>query len=149
MREFPHWDRGSEEIKQYVKQCESHGERTHRPCQPRSRTSAHPTDSSPLFACSFRHNATLQHRRLSSVTATVTKPSGKRTSENSYSRDCLENAPRHDGGLRSALWRARDTPRICPMTNGTVSALICPSTHVEVAPGSTACGRSSMPSSTF
>src|SRR5215204_553807 len=99
--QFPHWDRGSEEIKQYVKQCESHGERTHRPCQPRSRTSAHPTDSSPLFACSFRHNSTLQHRRLSSVTTNVTKQKiqdelpripKRRSAQNFYSAHWCENS---------------------------------------------------------
>src|SRR5215211_2341977 len=103
MREFPHWDPGREEIKQYVKQCESHGERTHRPCQPRSRTSAHPTDSSPLSACSFRHNSTLQHRRLSSVTTNVTKQKiqdelwrmpKRRSSQNSYSTKFVNKARR-------------------------------------------------------
>src|SRR5215203_709708 len=88
---IPSWDRGGEELKQCVNQCESHGERTHRPCQPRSRTSAHPTDSSPLFPCPFCHNPTLQHYRLPSVTTTVTKQNIqgelprillKRTSEN-------------------------------------------------------------------
>jgi hypothetical protein len=39
-----------------------------------------------------------------------------------YSPKCLERLSGKsrgcDGGLRSALWRAGDTPRICPMTNG-------------------------------
>jgi hypothetical protein len=39
-----------------------------------------------------------------------------------YSPKCLERLSGKsrgcDGGLRSALWRAGDTPRICPTTNG-------------------------------
>jgi hypothetical protein len=35
---------------------------------------ARPTDNSHLCSCPFRHNPTLQHHRLSSVTITVTKP---------------------------------------------------------------------------
>src|SRR5215213_3314815 len=108
--QFPHWDRGSEEIKQYVNQCESHGERTHRPCQPRSRTSAHPTDSSPPFACSFRHNSTLQHRRLSSVTATVTKPSGERTSENAQKAKFAGGVTPRIAAPPSTRARERDPP---------------------------------------
>ena len=53
-----------------------------------------------------------------------------------------------DGGLRSALWRTSDIPRICPTTNGVASARIFPSPPGEDAPGCTACGPSSMPSST-
>jgi transposase len=53
-----------------------------------------------------------------------------------------------DGCLRSSLWRARDTPRICPMRNGVASALIFPNPPEKGAPGFTACGRSSTPSST-
>ena len=34
---------------------------------------ARPADNSTLFLCPFRHNATLQHYRLSSVTTTVTR----------------------------------------------------------------------------
>src|SRR5829696_4671332 len=43
-----------------------------------------------------------------------------------------------DGGLRSALWRAKDTPRICPTTNGVASAHIFPSPQDKDAPASTA-----------
>src|SRR3712207_2680547 len=43
-----------------------------------------------------------------------------------------------DGCLRSLPWRARDTPRIFPTTNGAVSARICPSTRDKEAPGFTA-----------
>jgi hypothetical protein len=41
-------------------------------------------------------------------------------------RDCPES-PTHgrDGGLLCALWRAGDTPRICPTTNGVASVRIC------------------------
>src|SRR5215218_11037707 len=54
----------------------------------------------------------------------------------------------HDVCLRSALWRARDTPRICPMKNGVASALIFPNPPEKGATGFMACGRSSTPSST-
>src|ERR687893_807270 len=53
----------------------------------------------------------------------------------------------HDVCLRSALWRARDTLRICPMRNGVASALIFPNPPEKGAPGFTACGRSSTASS--
>jgi len=53
-----------------------------------------------------------------------------------------------EGGLRSALWRAGDTLRICPTTNGVASARICLAPQGEDAPGFTAYGRSSTPSST-
>jgi hypothetical protein len=48
------------------------------------------------------------------------------------------------GGLRSALWRAGDIPRIYP-TSGVASARICLAPQVKDAPGFTAYGRSSMP----
>jgi hypothetical protein len=54
----------------------------------------------------------------------------------------------HDVCLRSALWRARDTLRICPMRNGVASALIFPNPPEKGAPGFMVCGRSSTPSST-
>src|SRR5215213_5112887 len=53
-------------------------------------------------------------------------------------RDCLETAPRHDDGLRSAPWRSPDTPRICPTTNGSASARIFPNPREKDAPGCTA-----------
>src|SRR5215208_8033247 len=68
--------------KEEAERCERQRQRTHRPREPRSRVAAHPTASSTLFPCPFCHNTTLQHDRLPSVTATVTKPSGERTSEN-------------------------------------------------------------------
>jgi transposase len=43
-----------------------------------------------------------------------------------------------DVGLRSAPWRAEDTPRICPTTNGVVSARTCPAPQDKDAPGFTA-----------
>src|SRR5215208_4064574 len=43
-----------------------------------------------------------------------------------------------DDGLRSAPWRAGDTPRICPTTNGVLSARIFPSPREKDAPGCTA-----------
>src|SRR5215218_5658598 len=54
-----------------------------------------------------------------------------------------------DGGLRSALWRAGDTPPICPTTNGVASVRIFPSPQGGDVLGYTAYGRSSTPSSTF
>src|SRR3712207_9423084 len=55
---------------------------------------------------------------------------------------------RRDGDLRSVPWRAGDTPRTCPTTNGVASARIFPSPQGGDAQGFTACGRSSTPSST-
>jgi|SRR5215218_5294846 len=52
------------------------------------------------------------------------------------------------GSLRSAPWRAGDTLRICPTTNGVASARICPDPQDKDALGFTAYGRSSTPSST-
>jgi hypothetical protein len=43
-----------------------------------------------------------------------------------------------DVGLRSAPWRAEDTPRICPTNNGVVSARTCPAPQEKDAPGFTA-----------
>src|SRR3954454_11606945 len=55
---------------------------------------------------------------------------------------------RRDGGLRSALWRAGDTLRICPTTNGVASIRIFPSPQGGDVLGCTAYGRSSTLSST-
>jgi hypothetical protein len=71
-----------------------------------------------------------------------------RTSQNTSFRDCLESLSGHDGGLRSALWRAGDIPRICLTTNGIVSGRIFPSPQDKDVPGCTACGPSSTPFST-
>src|SRR5829696_3042022 len=46
------------------------------------------------------------------------------------------------GGLRSALWRAKDTLRICPTMNGVASVRICLVPQGKDAPGFTAYGRS-------
>jgi hypothetical protein len=46
--------------------------RSERPCQPGGRVGAHPTETSTVFACPFRHNPTLQDYRLQSVTTIVT-----------------------------------------------------------------------------
>ena len=54
----------------------------------------------------------------------------------------------HDVCLRSALRRARGTPRIRPTRNGVASARIFPNPPGKVAPGFLACGRSWRPSST-
>ena len=70
------------------------------------------------------------------------------SSENSPSRDCLESLGGRDGGLRSVLWRAGDTPRICQTVNGVASARIFPVLQGKDVPGFTASGRSSMPFST-
>src|SRR5918998_6944573 len=53
-----------------------------------------------------------------------------------------------DGGLRSVPWRAVDTLRICPTTNGVTSARIFPSPQGGDLLGCTPYGRSSTPSST-
>ncbi len=53
-----------------------------------------------------------------------------------------------DGGVRSAPWRAGDTPRIYPTTNGIASVRIFPSPQGEDVLGCTAYGQSSTPSST-
>src|SRR5215204_2430227 len=49
----------------------------------------------------------------------------------------------HDVCLRSALWRARDTPRICPIKNPLASALIFPNPPDKVAPNFMSFGLSS------
>src|SRR5829696_6660065 len=53
-----------------------------------------------------------------------------------------------DGSLRCAPWRAGDTLQICPTMNGVASVRIFPSPQGGDAPGFTAYGRSSTPSST-
>jgi hypothetical protein len=52
-----------------------------------------------------------------------------------------------DGGLRSTLWRAGDTPPICQTTNGGASSPISPSPQGKDAQGFTAYELSSTPSS--
>src|SRR5215217_5782709 len=54
--------------KQKAQSGQSHGECPHRPGEPGGGAAAHPIDSSSLSPCSFCHNPTLQHYRLSSVT---------------------------------------------------------------------------------
>src|SRR5215212_9485638 len=51
-------------------------------------------------------------------------------------------------GLRSALWRAKDTVQICPTMNGVASVRICLVPQGKDALGFTAYGRSLTPSST-
>ena len=48
---------------------------------------AHPADRSTLVLCPFWHDTTLQHYRLPSVTASITKSGGERTSDNIH---CIE-----------------------------------------------------------
>ena len=55
---------------------------TQRPSEPCSDAVAPPTNFSIRFACHVRHDPILQHYRLLSVTAAVTRWSGERTSEN-------------------------------------------------------------------
>src|ERR671912_896041 len=64
--------RWCKQSKQHRDGGEHYAQSPRRPCEQGCDTAAHPISSSTLFPCPFRHNPTLQHYRLLSVTANVT-----------------------------------------------------------------------------
>jgi hypothetical protein len=72
--------------KKEVEGCERQGERTNSPSELGSKVVARPADSSILCHCPFCHNITLQHYRLPSVRANVTKRSGEESCETLHPR---------------------------------------------------------------
>ena len=77
-------------------------------------------------------------------------PSVRRVSEKNSSRETVWKVLSGcSGGLRSALWRAKDTVRSCPTMNGVASVRIClVQQGKDALLGFTAYGRSLTPSST-